>query len=219
MDNNIILQSLKESFEVLKDSWENRSGAIVNCIVETEPYDGELAMEMWIYVLQRILEANNSIIPEKYIEPFIHNVFAKFENKYPNEKNSLGNPFSFAIIFSHIVKYRNQLLQLINIILGKAHNAGYYANFTTYNSIKFFIGCLLVQQDKIITKTVIESLGNNINLTDKTVGTILQDSNDCVRDGFWNDNPNEKEYLLSCVDYIKDKENKAEVLVTILSFN
>ena len=36
MNNEIILQSLTDSFEVLKDSWETKKESIIACIVETE---------------------------------------------------------------------------------------------------------------------------------------------------------------------------------------
>ena len=53
MENNIVLQSLIESFEVIKDSWETKKGAIIDCIVETENYDGSLSMDMWLYILNK----------------------------------------------------------------------------------------------------------------------------------------------------------------------
>ena len=51
MDNGIILQSLTDAFEVLKDSWATKKEALIHCIVETEVYDGEIAMSMWQYIL------------------------------------------------------------------------------------------------------------------------------------------------------------------------
>lgn len=81
MNNEIILQSLKESFEILKDSWETRNEAIVNCIVETEAIDGDMAMDMWNYILEKIQNSNaDSIIPENEIEPYIYKVITCWMN-------------------------------------------------------------------------------------------------------------------------------------------
>lgn len=51
MDNSFIIQSLADAFETIKDSWATKRNAIIDCIVETEKYDGDLAMDMWLYIL------------------------------------------------------------------------------------------------------------------------------------------------------------------------
>ena len=43
MNSNIIKQSLTESFEVWKDSWETKKESVIKCIEKTEACDGDLA--------------------------------------------------------------------------------------------------------------------------------------------------------------------------------
>lgn len=53
MDNHLVIHSLTESFGIIKDSWATKRNAIIDCIVETEKYDGDLAMDMWLYILKK----------------------------------------------------------------------------------------------------------------------------------------------------------------------
>ena len=50
MDKDTVIRNLCDAFETIKDSWETKKDAIINCIVETELYDGDLAMDMWLYI-------------------------------------------------------------------------------------------------------------------------------------------------------------------------
>ena len=65
MNNEIILQSLTEAFEIIKDSWDTKKEAIINCIVETEkckinvcqnPYEGYL--EKYVYKEEERIKIN-----------------------------------------------------------------------------------------------------------------------------------------------------------------
>ena len=137
MENDIILQSLTESFEVIKDSWETKKEAIINCIVETEIYDGDLAMDMWLYILnkegQNVDEDGVRYVGFGYkMEECIGNVFKAFFKKY--EEYELPR-LMCQVLFGHIVPHIIKKDKLLEILFEKSLNMGYCIEITDYSHI------------------------------------------------------------------------------------
>lgn len=139
----------------------------------------------------------------------------------------------------HIFKHRNKICSLANNILGRSYDGGYmktynnsfitisYGSSTTeygndsyknYNSLFIFVACLITDDDNKVIKKVFESMGQNNNFKNITPGRLLNGANNCLQKDYWKDHLDKKEFMLSCVDLIKDKEERADVLVTLLSF-
>lgn len=125
MNNEIILQSLTKSFEIIKDSWETKKEAIINCIVETEIYDGDLAMDMWLYILNKEGECDDGdgvkyfYFSVKKEKECIGDVFKAFVYKY----EKFDSPrFRCKVLFDHIVPHIIKNDKLLEILFEKNYS-------------------------------------------------------------------------------------------------
>lgn len=220
MDNSVILQSLTEAFEVLKDSWSTKNEAITNCIVETEIYDGLLAMDMWAYVLKENSKLLNTIEDsKKLVDCVLHRFYRKYE-KYDNSK------YMCRAILIHVAPHIVRCELLIRMIFGETVNAGHITG-TWFEYIPTVIAGMLLQDNKQAVKLLMNSLIHNNKLNDISVGQLLIKANEYIE--IIKNNLDEmdktsydvtssvKNALLESLPIIKDKEIRAECTVAILS--
>ena len=227
MNNDIILQSLKESFEILKDSWETRIAALKNCIVETEKYDGALAMDMWLFILHDCKKkSENSIIPIDKIKPVIRGIFYQFIDKYYGVGN-YGWVDCCECFSEHIVQHIVGKEEFIKIIMEESYNAAYSAydddgELKDFFYIPQFIASLFFLNNSRVTKLVIQSLSNNKYLIHTNIGAIIRKTIEIIlyvlsRSTKYHLTEDNKMMLLSCMDMLKQDEDKAECTIAILS--
>ncbi len=222
MDNEIIKQTLIDSFEVLKDSWKTNKESIIRCIVETEAVDGYLAMDMWCYVLknyQSLLVGNIGNVN------FIDNVVIRFNEKFQD------NIYPFLLcntILEHIAPYFVKNNELIKAIFGSLHNAGYSNH--SYGSgteiLPALIACLFFQDFPQAIPVIIQSLANNKSMEEIRIGELIIKANTYI-DGIQNQwswkvgeqhiSNKVKESLLSCLDFIKNNEDRAEIALSFMA--
>ena len=226
MNNDIIIQTMTESFEALKDSWKTKKEAIIKCIVETEACDGALAMDMWRYILKK----NEILLRDKKENVhFIDDVFLGFNMKY--ELNDLYTMNMCRTISKHIAPYIVDNNDLIRIIFGNLVNAGYSGINHHYENdpveiIPACIACVFLQDCPQIVPVLIKSLAKNENMIDIRIGELILKANYYL-DLIWKKKDfgfdsyiitdNVKESILGCLDYINDREDRAEVALSFLS--
>ena len=213
MNNEIILQSLTEAFEVLKDS----------CIVETEHYDGDMAMDMWLYILQSNQE---SLMDLDASESLIHEVIDHFCKR--NEKYNNLDRYVCHAILEHVAPHMIRKDNLIDYIFGRTFNAGYSINHTGYEYIPMLIGAILLIGQAQIVRTLLGSLSRNNYLENISVGELFIKANYYIKNEIQNNlDIFGKEYTISnevkmslfdSLDIIKDKEMRAECTIAFLSF-
>lgn len=226
MNNDIIIQTMTESFEALKDSWETKKEAIIKCIVETEACDGALAMDMWGYVLKK----NEALLKDKNENVnFIDNVILGFRDKYKGASTS-GSDFCETML-NHVAPHFVRNENLIKIVFGLLINAGYsnkeYYYFSTPSELlPALIACLFLQDYPPSIPVIIKSLAQNKNMDDVSIGNLILKSNTYI-DGVekqwtWIErkfyiSDQVKESLLNCLDLIKDKEDRAEIALSLMA--
>lgn len=224
MNNDLIIQSLTESFEVLKDSWSTKKEAITNCIVETELFDGSLAMDMWHYVLKKNEELLNC---EEETKCLVYDVIERFYHKHERYCNT---EYVCKVIIEHIAPHIINKEDLIYDIFGNAYNAGYvevgaFAHFCNY--IPMLIACILLQENAKIVSLLMNYLSQNMNMKEISIGKLLIEANGFIENiqkheekfqKLYKVTPQVKEALLSSLDYIKDPEIKAECTIAIISY-
>ncbi len=222
MNNEIIKQSLVEAFEVIKDSWELRSDAIINCIVETEVYDGRLAIEMWTYVLKRnehLLTNGNDI--KHLLDDVLIRFFEKYDYAATMERYC-------KVMLEHVALHVVEKDDLIKMIFEKTTNAGWCGyKYGGYNEFSpAFIACILLQGNASVAKKLFKAMSSNKNFVSITMGQLLIKSVEYINCIKRNTLYMEKEYLLSqevkeslfeSLGYIADKESRAECTIAILS--
>ncbi len=226
MNNDIIIQTMTESFEVLKDSWETKKDSIIRCIVETEACDGSLAMDMWVYILSN----NEKLLVDKNENVnFVDDVILGFRNKYKGVSNS---DIDFCdVILNHIAPHFVRNERLIKIVFGLLINAGYSKKEYSHLSIPSellpaLIACLFLQDYPSSIPVIIKSLAQNKNMVDISVGKLILKSNYYI-DGIENVwtwinrkfhiSDQVKENLLNCLDLINDKEGRAEIALSLMA--
>ncbi len=225
MNNDIIKQSFIESFEILKDSWDSKKKSIIKCIVETEACDGALAMDMWTYVLMQ----NANLLRDKTENiSFIDEVILGFIKKYDNS----ADPGDICnTIIHHIAPHIVRNDTLINIIFGKLINAGYSKYNYSYDDddpselIPACIACIFMQDYPHAIPVLFKALSTNNNMEDISIGELILKANyyldvmkrrDYMFDDF-NISDDIKESLLSCIDCIKDCNDRAEITLSFMS--
>ena len=226
MNNDIIIQTMTESFEALKDSWETKKDSIIKCIVETEVCDGALAMDMWRYVLKK----NENLLRDKNENVnFIDDVIWSFIDKYETDHSQPG---LCNILLKHIALHIVNNDTLIKFLFGNVCNAGYSCigyNWAGHPSepIPALLACIFLQDSPAIIPVLIKSLASNIKMTDVRVGELILKSNyylDGIKEQWkWKVGDNYqisdsvKECLLSSLDLIADKEDRAEIALSIMA--
>lgn len=227
MNNEIMLQSLSDAFEILKDSWESKKEAIINCIVETERYDGSLAMDMWFYILQ----CHIPIITQEDANSFVDDVLERFLKKNEEHDYSSGENRCRAIL-NHVAPHLIKNEDLIKAIYGNTYNAGYkcypdlqWDDILTINSA-VCVACILLLGNPHIVEVLIKSLAQNEFMFEIPMGHILLRANKHIEYICRNEDEFGKKYavstevkeaLLNSLQYIKDKVERAECTIAFLS--
>lgn len=218
MNKDIILQSLTESFEALKDSWELNKESIIDCIFETEKYDGNVAMEMWLYIL-----SNNStqLISKELVEDLIVKVLYKFRIDY--ERWS-GDYYDVRAMLYHIVPYMINNYELMRTIFKDTINAGFCDTF--HDCIPACIaGIFLINKPESV-KFLMNQLVNNEYLIDISLGELMRKSCDCVKSVYNNIDEFKKKYkvsnqtkeiLLNSINSMSNKGDRAKCTIAFMS--
>ena len=227
MNNDIILQSLTEAFEIIKDSWETKKEAIINCIVETERYDGSLAMDMWLYILQ----CHMPIVTQEDSNSFVDDVLDRFLRKH-EETDTMSGEHECRAFLNHVAPHLIKKEELIISIFGNTYNAGYrcYPNLEWDEILTpraaVCVSCILLLGNAHIVDLLIKSLAQNELMFEISMGHILLRANKYIEYICRNENEFGKKYavstevkeaLLKSLQYIKDKEERAECTIAFLS--
>ena len=129
MNNNFIIQSMTDAFETIKDSWATKRNAIIDCIVETEKYDGDLSMDMWLYILKKEGEYQSDYVGKNVyfgldikFRQCIGDVFKAFFEKYEDCESPR---LMCRVIFDHIVPHIIKKDELLEILFQRSDNMGY----------------------------------------------------------------------------------------------
>lgn len=222
MNNEIILQSLTEAFEVLKDSWDTKKDALIHCIVETEVYDGEIAMSMWQYILQK----NQSKLSNKEeAKQFISEVLKRFCDKYYGYYHKFSGREDLRTMLEHVAPHLVHNVELIKLLFEKSYNAGYDSSYMYSDKLSCLIASILLQGSPSIVYALFKSLANNKNMIDVSIGMVLRDTSQCLEEFASNSELNEvfsiipekKDVLLKSLNFISDTKERADCTITVLS--
>ena len=222
MNNEIILQSLTEAFEVLKDSWDTKKDALIHCIVETEVYDGEIAMSMWQYILQK----NQSKIKNKEdSQDLISKVLNRFCEKYYGYYRQYSGREDIRTMLDHVAPHIIHNEELIRLLFEKAYNVGYSGSYVYFEKISCLIASIFLQNSYSAVQTLIKSIAYNKNMVDVSIGMVLRDTSKYLEEVSSNSElselysvkPEIKELLINSLNLIKNAEDRADCTITIMS--
>ena len=247
MDNHLVIQSLTESFGIIKDSWATKRNAIIDCIVETEKYDGDLAMDMWLYILEKegeFIRDDGMITVYLYdtkMRDCIGDVFRAFYYKYEEYESPR---LMCKVFFHHIIPYIIQKERILKILFECSHNMGYsddigFLSNNRYENkfIPALVACIFLIDNPKASQKIVEYMINwtnsilwgNIeddNLGLISVGELIRISKEYIHEVLNNKDDFDVEYritervkdaLLSCVDKIEYPGNRSEFTIEVLS--
>ena len=222
MNNEIIKQTLIDSFEVLKDSWDKKKDALIHCIVETEVYDGDIAMSMWQYILKK---NQNKIINKEDSQDLISKVLKRFCEKYYGYYRQYSGPEDIRTMLDHVAPHIVHNEELIKLLFEKAYNVGYISSYVFFEEVSCLIASIFLQDSYSAVQTLIKSLANNKNMIDVSIGMVLRDtskylekvSSNSELSELYSVTPEIKELLIDSLNLIKDAEERADCTITFLS--
>lgn len=222
MNNEIIKQTLVESFDILKDSWETKKDALIRCIVETEAYDGNIAMSMWQYILQK---NQNKVTNEEEAKHLISGVLKRFCDKYDGFYHHFSGRNEMRTMLEHVAPHLVHNVELIKLLFGNSYNAGYDSSYIYSDKLPCLIASILLQGSPSIVYALFKSLANNKNMKDISIGMLLRDTSEFLEEVSSNSDLNElysvsqevRELLINSLNLIKDAEDRADCTITLLS--
>lgn len=215
--NDIVLKSLCDSFEVLKDSWPSRKESLIDCIATTCVYDGSVAVDMWLYLLQN----NESLLltiegVEDLVKEPLQRIYFKFNQRW------CGNHYYCKQYLEHLVPYIIKNDIFIRQLFGKSLNGGFCNSNTDDEYIISIIACIFLSNNPQITKLTMETFLKNPLIFDVNIGNCMREIFDTIVDVYENRDSFKKKYtvskevkdvLLECLEFIEDKKDRAEFMI------
>ncbi len=222
MDNSFIIQSLTDAFETIKDSWATKRNAIIDCIVETEKYDGDLAMDMWLYILKKEGKYQSDYVRENVyfgldtkFKQCIGDVFKAFFEKYEEYESPR---LMCKVLFDHIVPHIIKKDELLEILFERSDNMGYCTE--TFKSdypfsqepyknefIPALIACIFLIDNPLVSQKLLNYMINwskcviweNVNSNDSivSVGKLVRLSKEYIQTVYNNIEDYDKEYRVT----------------------
>ncbi len=222
MNNDIILQNLAEAFDVLKNSWDKKREALIYCIVETETYDGEMALSMWQYIIQKNIR---KLSEKEGAEQLFYDVLNRFCERLNSHYNSCSGSNELWVMLDHVSPHLVQNSELIKILFGRSYNAGYKSSYVYREIVSALVASIFLQGNLMIIELLMKALADNKHLVEVSIGVIFRDafkfieeiSPDSELGERFQFTPEIKGVLINSLDFIKDKEERADCMVTLLS--
>lgn len=217
MNTEIFKQTLIESFETLKDSWVGNEDILATCVVEVSKYDSDLALDMWLY----LLNANTNILLSSYKAPEITtDIMYKWHSKNSNS----GNYFldECKTVNESFLPFIDRHEDILNMWFGNTINAGFGGTHKEFSPI--ILACLLLSKSPKIVSSVLQHLVNNSNMQDVSIGKLLAEVQVYFRliirndlDRLYRLDASTKEVLVSVSSWSCNPMKRAELSIGLLS--
>lgn len=205
MNKDIIIRNLCDAFEVIKDSWETRKEAICRCITGMVKYNPDIAMDMWLYI---IYSHRASIHTEEGCKIYIDgSVCQSIYCDVGDGSYERGTKPVYKSVFKN--------KELYSILYGEAF---YSCDFIFYPEFcEYCLAWYMTEYKPDNLKDVLILLSKNKNMKDYTMGLVITRAIGILRVIEKAISERSREILLSCVDYIEDKNDRAEITIAALS--
>lgn len=215
MDAETIKKNLVESFDIIKDSWGQYYDDITLCIAEMMKYDGGIAIEMWLYILEKNKALLASDIGTKKLIP---DIIDKMYHVRPDYLSHMEETFLNDIIPSMLNRP-----EILDFIFGKAHCAGAEKYDSLGATPLCFAYILLIANSEVVMQ-IMRSLYSNKRMKGLTVCDFINQAAELLEDEFSDeDMPYDtlrtgiKDVLILSLDYIQDPLLKAECTISIIT--
>ena len=205
MNNVFILQNLCDAFEVLKDSWTSKSEAICKCIEETAKYDMSTALDMWLYLLQSHKKDLKRDLGAEIVKKVCDRFYYSYDDHYKDA-------------VSYICPILINKPELYIILYGEVIIKDNYDQpaFLTYSFAWF-----LTENNPNILLEILHLYNNNSYKEEFSIGSFMSKTVEAYKEiqekyerSIYDAN---KEVLMSFLENIKDRRERAECMVAILS--
>ena len=219
MNKGLIQQGLIESFNKLKDNWDIYYETISLCIAEMLKYDGEMAMDMWHYILKK---NENSLSTEEGTRYLLLYVIGKIDEMRHGNLYMFNDECHKVVASSIIGKP-----ELLRYVFEKSYSAGVKGDFSVISPsviIPIWLAYIILLAPANTVKNVVCYLYNNKNMEEVSVSDLLSMTAEVlvylISDEdmpFESPKQEVKDSLMFSLDYIQDPVLKAECTVVIIS--
>lgn len=204
MNKNFIIHNLTDAFEVLKDLWDTRKEAICRCITGMVKQDSDIAMDMWLY----IINSHRALIQtEEGCKAYIDSVC---DSLYCDIGDGLYEGATKAV-YKSIFKNKD----LYSSLYGEA----FYSVDLIFQP-KFCEYCLAwymaeTKPDNLMD--VLLLLSKNANMKGYTMGLVITRAISFLRIIERTLSKQSQGIIMSCIEYVEDKNDRAEITIAALS--
>ncbi len=168
MDTETIKKNLSASFDILKDSWKIYKEAITLCIAEMMKYDGELAINMWLYILKK---NKVLLVTDDGTNQLISDIIdMMLDVRYNNSQRT------DELLVNDIVPYMLKKSEILDIIFGKAccTDTSSFNSFLRTTSMCF--SYILILGDSDIITHLLKLLYSNMRIKGFSPGIFIYET-------------------------------------------
>lgn len=212
--DTVIKKELVDTFEKIKDSWELYRDSITLCIAEMMKYDSGMAIEMWLYILEKNKALLATDVGTKELIPDIIEKMYEIRDDYLSHIEE--------IFLNEIIPSMLNRPEILDVIFGKAHCAGAEKYDSLGETPLCFAYILLIGNSEVVMR-IMKSLYSNKRMKGLSVGEFINQATELLEDELSDeDMPFDslrteiKEVLMLSLDYIQDPLLKAECTILII---
>lgn len=195
-------QMILESFDILKDSWEDKRGAIRRLLNNMFDINPQSFINMWLYILKH--NSKNLFVSDSWgayelTEQIVNDIYGRNAGNYNDEYDNENEEMMYKLVFDN--------KELYTLLFGKSSTIGEYTSF--------LLSHLIASNNTSKLLEVLKLIDNNSN-KDETIGAILTEAIEHIEV----DVPKQNiECLENFVAKISDKTDRAEAFTALLSLD
>jgi hypothetical protein len=194
MNNETKKQMIYESFDVLKDSWEEKDTALRKLLCRMYKIDSNVACEMWLYLLKHNKSILNNIDESYNASALVGDIIYDITEYDTDKEKALAN-----LIFKN--------KELYSIIYGECCSIDSYASS--------MLSYVIASDDTSKLYDILSLLKGN--KTNESIGSILTTALENCVDNSLTIPKCQIELLENFVSKIPDKAERAEAFAALLS--
>ena len=144
------------------------TNTLIQCVIDMEEYDTDLAMEMWSNILSKYID---SLCYKYVVEDVVCRVFSSINEKYNKYDNV---DYICEVMMQHVVPFFEKNYYLVDIIYGKTLNAGYIGYNQKFTPI--CLACFIIDDKPDLVYRIMGLLNKNKMMSSQICSYFEEDA-------------------------------------------